>query len=163
MIPGEVRVSAEPLELSSGREQRTLVIVNDGDRPIQVGSHIHLPDTNPALSFDRDRAQGFRLDVPAGTSIRFEPGVSRTVDLIALGGTGNVPGLQIRHLDGDLPTHARQPKPVVPFGTPGTPVESPGRAGGAGVRLSDQPPHPEPGRENESGSSTSDSDDEVTR
>ncbi|KQY56890.1 MULTISPECIES: urease subunit beta [unclassified Nocardioides] len=155
MIPGEVRVSAEPLELSSGREQRTLVIVNDGDRPIQVGSHIHLPDTNPALSFDRDQAQGFRLDVPAGTSIRFEPGVSRTVDLIALGGTATVPGLQIRELDGERPTHAREPKQVVPFGTPGTPVDSPSRAGGVGVRLSDEPPHPEPGAANDQDEETS--------
>ncbi|WP_067442063.1 urease subunit beta [Nocardioides jensenii] len=157
MIPGEVRVSAEPLELSSGREQRTIVIVNDGDRPIQVGSHIHLPDTNPALTFDRDQTQGFRLDVPAGTSIRFEPGVSRTVDVIALGGTGTVPGLQIRDLDGELPTHAREPKPVVPFGTPGTPVDRPSRAGGLGVRLSDEPPHPEPGSEQ----SESDDDEET--
>jgi urease subunit beta len=140
VIPGEVRVSPEPLELSTGRERRSLVVVNDGDRPIQVGSHLHLPDANPALTFDRDEAAGFRLDVPAGTSVRFEPGVSRTVDLIALGGAGEVPGLQVRDRDQALPTHARVPKPVVPFGTPGTTVESPQRAGGAGVRVGDEPP-----------------------
>lgn len=118
MIPGEVRVRETPLTINADRERQTLVVVNDGDRPIQVGAHLHFPDANPALRFDRQAAQGFRLDSPAGTSVRFEPGVSRTVELITLGGRRHVPGLQLR--DRSLPTHAREPKKVVPFGTPGT-------------------------------------------
>lgn len=86
MIPGEVRVSTEPLEFGTDAEKITMVVVNDGDRPIQIGSHLHLPAANPALTFDREAADGFRLDIPSGTSVRFEPGVSRTVTLIALGG-----------------------------------------------------------------------------
>jgi urease subunit beta len=95
MIPGEVRVSTEPLEFGTDAEKITMVVVNDGDRPIQIGSHLHLPAANPALTFDREAAEGFRLDIPSGTSVRFEPGVSRTVTLIALGGLKRVPGLQI--------------------------------------------------------------------
>ncbi|MDR7303611.1 urease subunit beta [Haloactinomyces albus] len=117
MIPGEVRVRESPLTLNSGRERRSLVVVNDGDRPIQIGSHLHFPDANPALSFDRDAVQGFRLDAPAGTSVRFEPGVSRTVELVALGGNQHVPGLRIR--ERSMPAHAREPRTIVPFGTPG--------------------------------------------
>lgn len=138
MIPGEVRTADEPIELNAGLESRTLVVVNDGDRPIQVGSHLHLPDANPALSFDREEAQGFRLDIPSGTSVRFEPGVSRTVDLVALGGRRHVPGLQLRTPE-TLPTHEREPKRVVPFGTPGTEVEGRNVARGARVRVTDEP------------------------
>lgn len=117
MIPGEVRVRETPLTINADRERQTLVVVNDGDRPIQVGAHLHFPDANPALRFDRQAARGFRLDSPAGTSVRFEPGVSRTVELVTLGGRRHVPGLQLR--DRSMPTHAREPKKVVPFGTPG--------------------------------------------
>ncbi len=124
MIPGEVRVAEAPVELNAGRERRSLVIVNNGDRPIQLGSHLHLPDANPALGFDRKEAIGFRLDVPAGASVRFEPGVSRTVELVALGGRQVVPGLQIHNV-GALPTHERAPKKVVPFRTPATEAEAP--------------------------------------
>ncbi|MCL3839096.1 urease subunit beta [Aeromicrobium sp. zg-Y1362] len=78
-------------------EQRlTLVVLNTGDRPVQIGSHIHLPDVNAALEFDREAARGFRLDIPAGTSRRFEPGASREVDLVTLRGRGHVPGIQVR-------------------------------------------------------------------
>lgn len=143
MIPGEVRVCEEPLELNAGLEHRTMVVVNEGDRPIQVGSHLHLPDANPALGFDRDQAQGFRLDIPAGTSVRFEPGVSRTVELVALAGRGRVPGLQLRSRDGHAPTHEREPRKVVPFGTPGTEVETPSRAATVRARLGDEPAHHE--------------------
>ncbi|KJF21030.1 urease subunit beta [Rhodococcus sp. AD45-ID] len=136
MIPGEVRVSSEPLEFGADAHRITLVVVNDGDRPIQIGSHLHLPAANPALTFDRKAADGFRLDIPSGTSVRFEPGVSRTVTLIELGGLKRVPGLQIGSGD-QLPTHAREPKPVLPFGTPGVEVEEPLRASSVNVRISD--------------------------
>lgn len=103
--PGGYRLAEGTLELNADRsadERRRLVIVNTGDRPVQVGSHFHLPDTNAALEFDRAAAAGFRLDIPAGTSRRFEPGASRTVDLVALRGERAVPGLQIR--EGGGPT-----------------------------------------------------------
>jgi urease subunit beta len=96
MIPGETLTDPGRHELAAGRERRTVEVVNTGDRPIQVGSHFHFADVNDALRFDRQRAGGFRLDVPAGTSIRFEPGVEREVTLVALGGAGLVPGLQVR-------------------------------------------------------------------
>ena len=103
--PGAVRVAAGVLELNADRtadQRRRIVIVNTGDRPVQIGSHIHLPDVNEALQFDRDRAAGFRLDIPSGTSRRFEPGASREVDIVTLGGLGLVPGLQVRSSnDGD--------------------------------------------------------------
>lgn len=138
MIPGEIRTRNEPLVLNEGRERRSIVVVNAGDRPIQIGSHLHFPDANPALQFDREEAQGFRLDIPAGTSVRLEPGVSRTVDLVALGGSRKVPGLQLR----DRPTSStmveREPRKVVPFGTPDTAVDPPDRAHGAKMRVGEQ-------------------------
>ncbi|MFC8501121.1 urease subunit beta [Pedococcus sp. NPDC057267] len=103
--PGAVRVRPGTVTLNGDRtdaERITLVLVNTGDRPIQVGSHLHLPDANPALGFDREAAHGFRLDIPSGTSVRFEPGVSREVDAVALKGRRRVPGLQVRDGDGAL-------------------------------------------------------------
>ncbi|MGC4878206.1 urease subunit beta [Micromonospora sp. DT43] len=94
MIPGEILPAASPVEINVGRPVTTLVVVNTADRPVQVGSHYHFAETNPALSFDRDAAWGQRLAVPAGTSVRFEPGVSRSVDLVPLGGARIVPGLR---------------------------------------------------------------------
>ena len=94
MIPGELFAAAGEIELNAGRATVTLTVANTGDRPIQVGSHYHFSETNPALQFDRALARGFRLDVPAGTSVRFEPGVGRTVALVALGGDRIVPGLR---------------------------------------------------------------------
>ena len=94
MVPGELITAEGFIELNVGRETKTLRVMNTGDRPIQVGSHFELASTNGALSFDRDAALGFRLDVPAGTSVRFEPGAERDVDLVALGGTRTVRGLQ---------------------------------------------------------------------
>jgi urease subunit beta len=93
--PGAIRTAGGTLILNAGRERRRLVMTNTGDRPIQIGSHIHLPAVNAALAFDRDLADGFRLDIPSGTSRRFEPGVSRDVDIVRLGGAGIVPGIQI--------------------------------------------------------------------
>ncbi len=86
MIPGELLLQDGELELNAGRPTRTLVIANTGDRPIQVGSHYHFAETNAALAFDRAAARGFRLDIPAGTAVRFEPGQKRTVGLVAFGG-----------------------------------------------------------------------------
>ena len=96
MIPGEIQVGEGAIELAPGRARTELEVLNTGDRPIQVGSHFHFADVNDALSFDREAASGFRLDIPAGTSVRFEPGASRRVGLVALGGAARVPGLQIR-------------------------------------------------------------------
>lgn len=94
MRPGEIIPADEPVELNPGRPRITLRVVNTGDRPVQVGSHYHFAETNTALDFDREAAQGHRLDVPAGTSVRFEPGVDREVDLVPLAGNKIVPGLQ---------------------------------------------------------------------
>jgi urease subunit beta len=92
MIPGEILPAAGELEINEGRERKTVVVANTGDRPIQVGSHYHFYETNTALSFDRDAAYGFRLDIAAGTAIRFEPGQQRTVQLVALAGARRVYG-----------------------------------------------------------------------
>jgi urease subunit beta len=94
MIPGEVVTQDGSIELNPGRARVTLTVENAGDRPVQVGSHYHFAQANPALSFDRDAARGYRLDIPAGTSIRFEPGVSREVTLVELAGRQIVPGLR---------------------------------------------------------------------
>ena len=94
MIPGELITAPGEIELNAGRETRTVRVVNTGDRPIQVGSHFHFAAVNDALELDRKDATGFRLNVPAGTSVRFEPGAERDVELVALGGAGKVPGLR---------------------------------------------------------------------
>jgi urease subunit beta len=94
MIPGEMKVVAGEIELNAGRETVLLKVTNTGDRPIQVGSHYHFFETNDALAFERASARGFRLDIPAGTAVRFEPGQSRTVQLVALGGDRKVFGFQ---------------------------------------------------------------------
>jgi urease subunit beta len=93
MIPGELEPKAGDIELNVGRPTITLEVTNAGDRPIQVGSHYHFYETNEALSFDRARSYGFRLDIAAGTAVRFEPGQRRTVALVALGGDRKVYGL----------------------------------------------------------------------
>ncbi len=96
MIPGELRTAPGEVELNAGRATIELEILNTGDRPIQVGSHFHLADVNDALQLDRAQATGFRLDIPAGTSLRFEPGASKVVGGVKLGGLNLIPGLQIR-------------------------------------------------------------------
>jgi urease subunit beta len=92
MIPGEVMPSPGEIELNADRETVTLMVSNAGDRPIQVGSHYHFYEANPALAFDRDKARGFRLDIPAGTAVRFEPGQDREVRLVAYAGRRVVHG-----------------------------------------------------------------------
>jgi len=94
MIPGEVIVAAGDIELNAGLERTTVEVENTGDRPIQVGSHYHFAETNPALRFDRDAARGKRLDIAAGTAVRFEPGQSRTVTLIPYRGKRVVVGFR---------------------------------------------------------------------
>ena len=94
MIPGEILTPGGSIELNAGRRRVSLTVENSGDRPIQVGSHYHFAAANPALSFDREAARGYRLDIPAGTSVRFEPGVSLQVTLVALAGARVVPGLR---------------------------------------------------------------------
>jgi urease subunit gamma/beta len=105
VVPGEVIAAAGSIELNPGRARLELPVVNAGDRPVQVGSHYHFAATNPALDFDRQAAHGYRLDIPAGTSVRFEPGLSRVVGLVAIGGRRVVPGLRAEwagHLDEQL-------------------------------------------------------------
>ena len=92
MIPGEMKIVAGDLELNKGRKTATLKVTNSGDRPIQVGSHYHFFETNEALKFDRKAAYGFRLNITAGTAVRFEPGQTRTVELVGLTGLRRVFG-----------------------------------------------------------------------
>ena len=94
MIPGEILGPDTPVTINAGAEVTTMDVVNGGDRPIQVGSHYHFAEANPALLFDRAVARGQRLGIPAGTSVRFEPGISRTVELIPIGGDRIVAGLR---------------------------------------------------------------------
>jgi len=96
MIPGEFFIEDGEIELNAGRDRQSMDVANSGDRPIQVGSHYHFYETNTALLFDRDKARGFRLDIPAGTAVRFEPGQSRTVQLVALGGERVVYGFNAK-------------------------------------------------------------------
>ena len=95
MIPGEVFLGDGYIELNAGAERLELEIVNTGDRPVQVGSHVHVPQANAALSFDRTAACGHRLDIPAGTAVRFEPGVAQRVRLVPLGGRREVHGFSL--------------------------------------------------------------------
>lgn len=94
MIPGEVLGPDGSIALNVGAAQCTVTVVNGGDRPVQVGSHYHFAEVNPALLFDRDAAHGHRLDIAAGTSVRFEPGIERVVTLVPLGGARIVAGLR---------------------------------------------------------------------
>ena len=94
MIPGEYFIKDGEIELNAGRKILALSVTNTGDRPIQVGSHYHFFETNPALKFERKRARGMRLDIPAGTAVRFEPGQTRDVTLVALAGRRTVYGFR---------------------------------------------------------------------
>ncbi|MBT0961771.1 urease subunit beta [Denitromonas iodatirespirans] len=101
MIPGEIDTQPGEIELNVGRATLTLEVTNTGDRPVQVGSHYHFFETNPALDFDRAAARGFRLNIAAGTAVRFEPGQLRTVELVALAGERKVYGFN-GQIMGDL-------------------------------------------------------------
>lgn len=101
MIPGEMQIAAGDIELNVGRETVTLDVANSGDRPIQVGSHYHFYETNDALLFEREKAYGFRLNIAAGTAVRFEPGQTRTIQLVKLAGDRRVFGFAGRVM-GDL-------------------------------------------------------------
>jgi len=92
MIPGEIIVQSGEIELNAGRSTLKLMVSNTGDRPIQVGSHFHFYEVNPALNFDREQAKGMRLNIPAGTAVRFEPGDEREVELVAVAGSRQVFG-----------------------------------------------------------------------
>ena len=104
MTPGEIMTGEEPVALNPGRDRVAVTVTNTGDRPVQVGSHYHFAAANPALDFDRDVAWGRRLDVPAGTAVRFEPGLTREVTLVPFAGRRTIPGLRPEHagpLDGE--------------------------------------------------------------
>lgn len=101
LIPGELLHGDAPVEINVGRETEAVTVENTGDRPVQVGSHFHFFETNPELLFDRKEAYGMRLDIPAGTAIRFEPGTERDVDLVAIGGGRVVHGMA-GHVNGEL-------------------------------------------------------------
>ncbi|MCI5096547.1 MAG: urease subunit beta [Rhodobacteraceae bacterium] len=101
MIPGELLPADGDLILNEGREVTTLMVANTGDRPVQVGSHYHFAETNPALDFDRDAAHGLRLDIAAGTAVRFEPGQRREVSLVPISGARRVFGFN-QQVMGDL-------------------------------------------------------------
>jgi urease subunit beta len=96
MIPGEVIPKAGEITLNEGRDTVTIDVANAGDRPIQVGSHYHFYETNEGLKFEREKARGMRLDIPAGTAVRFEPGQARTVTLVSYGGTRTVHGFNAK-------------------------------------------------------------------
>jgi urease subunit beta len=96
MIPGEVKVAGGEIEINKGRRTLTVEVTNSGDRPIQVGSHSHFFETNDALKFARNKARGFRLNIAAGTAVRFEPGQSRTVELVAVAGGRKIYGFNAK-------------------------------------------------------------------
>ena len=111
MIPGEIITQPGEITLNADRKTVTLEVANTGDRPIQVGSHYHFFETNPALRFDRSQARGMRLDIAAGTAVRFEPGQTRTVTLVALAGARAVYGFR-QEVMGQLEKAAGRPKPA---------------------------------------------------
>jgi urease subunit beta len=96
MIPGEIITEAGEIEMNAGRKTITLTVANTGDRPIQIGSHFHFFEVNPALEFERNQSRGFRLNITAGTAVRFEPGQKRTIELVELAGDRIVYGFNAR-------------------------------------------------------------------
>jgi urease subunit beta len=134
VIPGEIITPDAVIELTPGRELIEVLVQNTGDRPIQVGSHYHFAAANPALSFDRSAARGYRLDIPAGTSVRFEPGIPMEVALVALAGARLVP-------DCGRSSRARSALPA-PAGRPGEPMADLPRPLRRAVRADDRGPGP---------------------
>ncbi|MCY4012969.1 MAG: urease subunit beta [Gammaproteobacteria bacterium] len=110
MTPGEIFVADGDADLNADRATVEIVVANTGDRPVQVGSHYHFYETNRALAFDREAARGYRLDIPAGTAVRFEPGQRRTVNLVAFGGARRVFGFNAKVM-GDLEDAGRSASP----------------------------------------------------
>jgi urease subunit beta len=110
MIPGEMLIEPGDIALNVGRKTLTVTVANSGDRPIQVGSHFHFYETNPALQFDRKAAYGMRLNIAAGTAVRFEPGQQRTVELVELAGAKRVYGFNAKVMGPLLSTPAKEPK-----------------------------------------------------
>jgi urease subunit beta len=110
MIPGEILTAPGEIELNAGRPTQNLSVANTGDRPIQVGSHYHFYETNGALAFDREAARGWRLDIPAGTAVRFEPGQTRTVTLVPYAGARQVYGFNGRVMGPLDPPSSPQPQ-----------------------------------------------------
>ncbi len=94
MIPGEIETLAGEIELNKGLPTTTVEVTNSGDRPVQVGSHYHFYETNPALAFDREKSRGYRLNIAAGTAVRFEPGQTRTVELVEMAGNKTIYGFR---------------------------------------------------------------------
>ena len=94
MIPGEMKIEQGEITLNEGRQILIILVANAGDRPIQVGSHYHFFEVNPCLTFERDHTKGFRLNIPAGTAVRFEPGQQRTVELVAMAGKREIYGFR---------------------------------------------------------------------
>ncbi|MEH6549080.1 MAG: urease subunit beta [Pseudomonadales bacterium] len=94
MIPGELFVDSGSIAINEGRDTLSLAVANTGDRPVQVGSHYHFYETNPALDFERDKSRGYRLNIAAGTAVRFEPGQTRTIELVAFAGRRHVYGFR---------------------------------------------------------------------
>ena len=114
MIPGEIVPGADPVVINADRPELALTVRNTGDRPVQVGSHYHFAQANGALDFDRAAAHGLRLDIPAGTAVRFEPGVARDVDLVPIRGARVVPGLTLPAPGAlDAPSAAPTPDPEI--------------------------------------------------
>lgn len=95
IVPGEILFGDGDIEINAGAARREMTVVNTGDRPVQVGSHVHFPQANAALDFDRGAAYGHRLDIPAGTAVRFEPGVAQRISLVPLRGSREVHGLSL--------------------------------------------------------------------
>ncbi len=131
MIPGEYLLGHDPIEINAGRPTRRLEVSNTGDRPVQVGSHFHFLEVNRSLVFDRAAAYGMRLNIASGTAVRFEPGDTREVELVAIGGSREVIGLN-RLVDGALDAEAIREATLVALDRFAVPaMTSPGRAGEA--------------------------------
>ncbi|XVV10454.1 urease subunit beta [Actinoplanes sp. CA-131856] len=146
MIPGEIIHGDGDIEINSGRTPIALTVRNTGDRPVQVGSHFHFAESNEALDFDRTAAWGHRLAVPAGTSVRFEPGMPRDVSLVPLAGARVVPGLRglaAGPLDGSPPTTSSAGSPPTPpAGSSSAPGPQDGAGSLGGAATSPTPPSP---------------------